>query len=236
MGLASYLFQLANVQCEKCQIQLKLEDVQGNESLVCHSCGHTMPFRHEHGLRMIVDRSLVRPSPQVHIERKGSIFIIEKKWKSPRSRFLFIATAFCGILALIEVLFLNRQDLLLGLCVLGLFTIPLVVLSLQHIFNSTTIMIKNNKMVVGSGPLSLGGIQIFNVSDIDHFGVWRATPGAEPKAPRFAFGLDLTLKDGSVKKICRASDLSEAIYIEKCLEEILHIEETPKIDPDHLAV
>jgi len=246
MPIANYLFNLANVCCEKCQTQLKLKDFKDHKedkkALICGSCGHAIPLDLEEGLRLVFDKSLARPSPQVFIQREASIFRIEKKWHSKNSKYIVLACLFWNLgLASLTWLFLFHLDsnsewrllYLSGLTVSALMGLRLLYRCLQEFFNTTMILIKNNKLVIGTLPLSTAPVKIYKVADIQRFTLWRPhLIGKQHGHPVFTFGVDVQLKNGKVEKLCPASDLNEAIYIEKTIEEFLSIEEAPVVDPD----
>jgi hypothetical protein len=105
---------------------------------------------------------------------------------------------------------------------------------LQELFNTTTIMLKNDKVVVGTGPIFWGGMKIYRTDEISSFTVWRMDPEKNEGRPKFSFAVDLHTKDGRLERLCPANDLNEAIYIEKTIEELLHIESGAAVD--HYAV
>lgn len=229
MRIASYLFHLANVCCEKCLTKLKLQDIKAREALICSSCGHAMPLSET---QLAFDKSLVRPSPQVSIQREASIFRIEKKWFSKSSKYI-IGTSLILSFSLAGVIWYGVTSPAKGLILFLPAAVLLIYRSAQEIFNTTTILIKSNKLVVGTSPLSLTPVKIYQTSDIEKFTLWRPhLLGKQQGHPIFAFGVDIKLKNGSTHKLCPAADLNEAIYIEKTIEEFLSIEDTAVVDLD----
>jgi hypothetical protein len=243
MKFAGLLFRLADVRCEQCQVQLKLEDVNAGVAMVCSACKHEMPIlvRGENTAHISFDKNLVMPSEEVVLQREGSISILHKHWRSKYSKFI-IALAFlwnlgCG--AGFYGLYSNRhhEDILMqgvGLALLCLLGFALLYRGLQELLNKTTIMLKNDKLVVGTSPIFWGPVKIYRTDEIASLTVWRMDPEINEGRPRFSFGVDLHTKDGRLEKLCPASNLNEAIYIEKTLEELLHIESGASVD--HFAV
>lgn len=238
MPVASYLFKLANICCEKCQAQLKLKDFKDQEALVCSSCGHVMPLQKNEGIRLELDKSLARPSEQVKILREASIFRIEKKWFSKKSKYIIGLTvawnaslAYSAWLSLAEASSL-KWVLISSFAFSGILGLGLVYRSAQEIFNITTILIKNNKLVVATMPISTAPVKVYQVADIQRFTLWKPHLGKQHGHPIFTFGVDVSLKNGNVEKLCPASDLNEALYIEKTIEEFLSIEDAPQVDLD----
>jgi hypothetical protein len=243
MKFAGLLFRLANVRCEQCQAQLKLEDVNAGAAMVCSACEHEMPIlvRGENTAHISFDKNLVKPSEEVVLQREGSISILHKHWRSKYSKyvisFAFLWNLGCG--AAIYWIYSNRHDeetlLRSGatafLCLLGF---AILYRGLQELLNKTTIMLKNDKLVVGTSPIFWGAVKIYRTDEIASLTVWRMDPDINEGRPRFSFGVDLHTKDGRLEKLCPASDLNEAIYIEKTLEELLHIESGASVD--HFAV
>lgn len=240
MGFGDLLFKLADVHCEQCQTQLKLGDVNAGIAMVCSSCKHEMPIQtlSENTAAIHFDKNLIRPSEHVSLQREGSIFSIEKKWRTKFTRVLTAVALIWNALILVGSwqalhgggnLFLNSMLIMFGF-------VGLVILyrTLQELFNTTTIMLKNDKLVVGTAPLYWGGMKIYRTDEIASFTVWRMNSEQNQGRPRFAFGVDLHTKDGRLEKMCPANDLNEAIYIEKTIEELLHIESGAAVD--HFAV
>lgn len=244
MSLNRLLFDLADVHCEKCQAKLKWEDVNSNVSLVCHSCQHEMPIqaRSEDTAHISFDKNLVRPSEYVELQREGSISILKKQWRSKNSKFIIAGAGiyeglwWAGAIATYLHRHSEATPKLVGLLVLfGGIGLVIFYRLLQELLNTTTIMLKNDKVVVGTGPIFWGGgVKIYRADEIASFTVWRMDPKKSEGRPRFAFGVDLHTKDGRREKLCPASDLNEAIYIEKTFEELLHIESGAAVD--HYAV
>ncbi len=245
MKFAGLLFQLADVRCEQCQVQLKLEDVNAGQAMICHACKHEMPIlsRGENTAHISFDKNLVKPSEHVVLQREGSISILHKHWRSKYTKYL-VATAFlwnlaCGAgLYWIYSLHHHEHEEIIGramaLGILSLIGFALFYRALQELFNVTTIMLKNDKVVVGTSPIYWGSMKVYRTDEISSFTVWRMDPAKNEGRPRFAFGVDLHTKDGRLEKLCPASDLNEAIYIEKTFEELLHIESGAAVD--HYAV
>ncbi len=244
MSLSGLLFNLADVRCEKCQAKLKWEDINASVALVCASCKHEMPIqaRSENTAHISFDKNLARPSEYVELQREGSISILKKRWRSKNSKYIIVASAIYEAIWWAGALltYLNRHSdatsFRIGLLLLfGGIGLVLFYRLLQEILNTTTIMLKNDKVVVGTGPIYWGGgVKIYRADEIASFTVWRMSPDKQGGRPRFSFGVDLHTKDGRLEKLCPASDLNEAIYIEKTFEELLHIESGAAVD--HYAV
>jgi hypothetical protein len=238
MGLSDFLFSLADVRCEQCQKKFKLLNIKDNEVLVCDACGATKPIAKRGDVPHIeFDRSLVKPSASVNIERRGSIFILEKRWLSRTAKALMVIAGIWNV-AWISAFFAVREGYLpfellqdpiakKAIIIAGL---GLVIFALRAGLNRTRIMIKNSKMVVSTSPIHWGSLAVYDVHQIAGMKLWQNHP--KTGQPAFSFRVDMTLKDGRTVTLCPANDSNEAAYIEKTLEEFLTIEQTPIIvDP-----
>jgi len=244
MSLSGLLFNLADVRCEHCQKKLKWNDVNANVAMVCHSCKHEMPIqaRSENTAHISFDKNLVRPSEYVELQREGSISILKKQWRSKNSKYVIMGASLYQVLwwiAAIATYFHRQSDetaVRIGLLVLfGGIGLVIFYRLLQELLNTTTVMLKNDKVVVGTGPIYLGGgMKIYRADEILSFTVWKMDPEKHQGRPQFSFGVDLHTKDGRLERLCPASNLNEAIYIEKTIEELLHIESGAAVD--HFAV
>lgn len=239
MGLAGFLFSLADVRCEHCQHKFKIQDIQEDEFLHCSACGISKPIAKRGEKKHIdLDKSLVRPSPSVQVQREGSIFIIEKKWVSKFSKFAMTVAALWNVLWISAFWASGKGYFSADLIGLDLLTKEVLVLSglgltlwaLRASLNRTRIMIKNHKMVVSTSPFHWGSLEVYDINQIEGIRLWTEDP--KTGKPTFGFRVEMTLKDGRVVNLCPAMDSNEAAYIEKTLEEILLIEQTPIIvDP-----
>lgn len=239
MSFAGLLFSLANVRCEQCQKKFRLKDLKDNEFLVCEACGIAKPIVQRGDAPAIdYDKSLIKPTPAVNIERKGSIFILEKRWLSRHSKFVLFL-AFVWNAAWISSLWAIRHGYLpadtfqmdpLQKNLVILSGLILLMWALRSSLNRTRIMIKNKKMVVSTSPIHFGNLAIYDITQISGMKLWQQNK--KTGQPSFNFRVDMTLKDGRTVTLCPAQDSNEAAYIEKTLEEFLAIELTPIVaDP-----
>ncbi len=236
MNFGSLLFRLANVRCEQCQTQLQMADAKAGSALICPSCQHQMPIemRGENTAHVQFNKDLVPASEEVTLQREGSISIIEKRWRSKYSKYLIGLALLCDSLWIAAAMwtYINRHDFetperVVALAIFGLFTLVVFYRALQQLLNTTTIMLKNDKVVVGTAPISWGRVKVYRTDEIASFTVWKINPKKSEAPPQFSFGVDLHTTDGRLEKLCPANDLTEALYIEKTIEELLHIETTP---------
>jgi hypothetical protein len=246
MIFRSLLFKWADVHCEQCQKKFKPEDFHAGEVLVCSSCSHQMPIqiRSDNAAHIEFDKNLVPPSDQVHLQRQGSISIIEKRWRSKRTKwiaslaFLWNLLWISGSLALYFSGWEPSDTIVLQALVPILIGLWLFKRSLQGLLNTTTIMIKDDKVVVGTAPIAWGPVRIYHRDEIASFSIWKIQKKNDKSHLVFSFGVDLNTTDGRHEKICLAGDVNEAIYIEKTIEELLAVEDgrTAVVDPDSFAV
>jgi len=240
MSFSGLLFSLADVHCEQCQAKLKWADVNAGVAMVCSSCKHEMPIQAcgEKTAHIRFDKNLVRPSEEVVLQREGSISIIEKKWRTKFTRYVVGLAVVWNTLAVIgswSAYHATDNTLQMSLMIFaGVIGLAILYRALQELFNTTTIMLKNDKVVVGTAPIFWGGMKIYRTDEIASFTVWRMDPEKSQGRPRFQFAVDLHTKDGRLERLCPANDLNEAIYIEKTIEELLHIESGAAVD--HYAV
>jgi hypothetical protein len=239
MGLAGFIFRLADARCEHCDKPFQLRNLQEAESITCDHCGHSHKILgSEEDVSIEYDPTLIKPIDSIRIERTDLMFLIEKRWYSKKARsLLFFAglwnliwlSAFAGLMSG-EI---NRSQIPLptqGQLTFIWIGFALLLWAFRGALNRTELMIKNSKLAVRTVPIDFKPMAIYEVSQIEKIKIWRGHK--KTGRPVFRFALDMKLKNGETVRLCPAHDVNEAIYLAKTLEEFLSIEQTPLVvDP-----
>lgn len=228
--------QWAKFRCDNCQKDLGGEDVllKSSESgeIVCPACSH----RHE--IRLLdenhpfygFDHQAVQACETVHLMREESISIVEKKWKN---KFIYVWSALSLGIFLIMAGFAYIQwsqfanlgfEVLAAIAILGFALLATLFKFLQFWLNHTKLMLKRDRLVIGHLPISFLNYQVVMFENIKGFSMWKRLGQVGPLS--FRFGLFLVTKDEKEIFISPCSEISEALYLEKTLLELIQIEQT----------
>lgn len=200
----------------------------------CPRCGFNLKIKKSE----VWDKSQVKPSSQVQVRRGAGELQIDLRWLSPSSGVYFLFTlAWNGFMAfVISLMYLNPEKIVspkLALVVIGFFSligISLAYGALCELLNTTTLLIKNRRLVIFTRPISTSPIQSYNLDEIANISVERSVQSRNKKKKFFRYALNVNLKVGKKKHLYRARDLNEALYVEKLLEEHLTLKDDPNLD------
>lgn len=179
------------------------------------------------------------PTPQVKVTQYGGEFRVDIKWLSKPSAFIItFAIMWNGIISVaITLLFLTQsgrqQSQNTGYLMVGLFGVIglcLLYFAVCEIFNTTTIIIKANKMSFWTRPISLYSTKTIDVLDISNLTLSRVKNGQQNNRRVFKHFINILLKNKKTIRLCKVQDLNEGMYVEKLLEDRLNLKDDPNLD------
>lgn len=241
MGFENLILTLAGARCTSCDYQLVREDLDNADpttELKCPKCQGKLRLNSPL-VPAKLDKSNVAgtPTSQVKVTQQGSDFRLDIKWLSYNSR--IISKAFVFIITfgvLIYIVFFKTQDRDLGL----IFFLLIVALAglwsaysaICDIFNTTTILLKNNQLEFYTKPFSLKKKQVVNTIDIVNFSLekFSVLDDESSKPITFDYFVNINLKNGNLIRLCKVQDLNEGAYVEKLLENKLGLKDDPNLD------
>ncbi len=210
-------------------------DEQGN--FQCPFCSHKIPIKVQNeipGYAFRLDHIMANDS--VRLQREESISILEKKWRW-KTGVQWLSLSAVSFMVILSIAFSQDAKLSQWSAIfVGLFLLSLILflvstfLFLQRALNSTRIMMKKDRLVIAQMPLSFSSLQVILFDDILGYEFWKNRSENSPL--NFTFSFNIKLKDGKSVKVAPCSELSEALYLEKTLLELILIEKTapPPVD------
>lgn len=112
----------------------------------------------------------------------------------------------------------------------GLIGVRLAYSALCEFFNTTTILLKSNKIAFWTKPFSMNSGQIVNGADIANLSLERIEGGRQNRRKIFKHFVNIQLKNGDLIHLCKVQDMNEGIYVEKLLEDKLGLKDDPNLD------
>lgn len=102
--------------------------------------------------------------------------------------------------------------------------------ALCELFNTTTILLKDDKVTFWTKPFSLSTRKAVDVADIANFSLERAKNGTDNGRKVFKHYVSIKLKNGNLIRLCKVRDMNEAAYVEKLLEDKLGLKDDANLD------
>jgi hypothetical protein len=227
---------------------MTIEDIEKAKSqiasgvLVCPKCQELISIS-ERSMKPALDKSIARPSKNLNLKMNRGQLIFSTPWRS-KATFVFLMGGFSWMVTLGLIW---SQVLKSGIHINGVFTnnpaqinqtmgvsiIPgfvLLIIAIIQLVNSTRVAVSHDKVVLSNGPLWNSKAGIYPTSNIDSFSIRRYQNGKVNNQVQFANVVEMRFKSGTTKKLCRAADLAEAIYIEQEIERFLGMTDNPSLD------
>lgn len=226
----------AGFHCDNCQKSISAEDIlkNGEETgtVVCGACCHKLEVRYldEAHPFYSFDYQTVKACETVHLQREEAISIIDKNWKNRFAKVWALASIAVALLLGFAFYYQWSQFSSLGFEVLAAMVVLSIVLLvcfykfLQMWLNHSRLMLKKDRIVIGHLPLSFQNYRVVMFDKIKGFSLWKRKGQVGPL--QFRFGLYLVTNEGEEIYISPCSAINEALYLEKTLLELIHIEQT----------
>jgi hypothetical protein len=243
LGIENFLLKLPAAKCPSCNFQLRLEHIKAMRSkseYQCPQCQHPIPTRADGPpLPIQIDKANAVATPQVKVTHRGDEFRVDIRWLS-KSSFLTISFAVMwnAIIWLMGSTLLTAEagevrNATLGYAAVGSFGLLglwLVYLALCEVFNTTTILVKSDKIAFWTKPIAMSGPQVIDVSAINNLSLERVVEGHKNNRRSFKHFINIQLKNGDLVQLCKVQNMNEGLYVEKILEEKLGLKDNPKLD------
>jgi hypothetical protein len=227
--------------CESCRKSLTRDKIsvvfteQGFFS--CPNCRHQLSIKTQNEIPFYAfNLDSIMAVDSIRLEREGGISILEKKWGWKSARVHLIMWLFLGALLALSIANFSLQFSTWPLEMVIIFLILLMAFIffsfrfLQSALNVTKIMMKKDRLVVATLPLSFSSLHVILFDDILGFEYWKKVGDSLPL--QFLFKFKIRLKDGRSLNLAPVANISEALYLEKTLMELILIERTapPPVD------
>lgn len=221
--------------CENCQQKLTSKAIRQSFNeigfFVCPHCQHSIKkellssfWRYGFNLENVMAEDAVG------VKRQDGLSIIELKWHW-KSGIRWLAICSMAFLCLSSILAtagfrftMMSRDQYIGSALLLIVIFLSGLRSLQFILNRSRIVMKKDRMVVVTEPLSMTNLQVVLFSDIQCFDYWKYLTEKSPLS--FSFRFYVNKKDGSRVLLTPVTQISEALYLEKTLLELIQVEKT----------
>lgn len=238
MSVINGLLRLAEAKCPHCLHQLEISDPQQvalKRELVCGNCGWVIKTQN-HQAGIAVDKSQAQKTSQVKVAQHGNDLQVDIRWLSKSSKFIVTFAIIWNVIISsagfaffqpgAQVSFMIYPITIL-FAVIGLW---LAYSAVCEFLNTTSILVKKDKIVFWTTPLSLSGPATYPLADIANLGLERSEGGEQNGRRIYNHFINIHFKNGDIVRLTRVQDMNEGIYVEHILEERLGLQDNPQLD------